>query len=120
MLKRTVICIGVLSVVLFFAAAIWLLAHPVPMVILRHWLGVSDRPRYVITYYDRNHDGEVDLEIHQADATDSDWGLIDTDFKGSYDSLWVNGVQGRSYPVHVPIPGGVSITKEVPQRYRAP
>ena len=120
MLKRTVICIGVFVGVVFLVAAIWLLAHPVPVMIVRHWFGVSDRPRYVITYYDRNHDGEVDLEIHQADATDSDWGLIDTDFKGSYDSLWVNGVQGRSYPVQVPIPGGVSITKEVPQKYRAP
>jgi hypothetical protein len=119
MLKRTVISIGVIAVVIFLVATVWLLAHPMPLVIVRHWFGISEGPRYVVTYYDRNHDGEVDLEIHRADATDSDWGLIDTGFKGSYDTLWVNGVQGRSYPVQVPIPDGVSITKEVPQKYRA-
>ena len=119
MLKRSIIwipvCVAVVSL-----AAFWLLTHPVPIMIMGRWFGVSDRPRYRITYYDRNHDGEVDFEIHQADATDSDWGLTDTDFKGFYDELWVNGVAGRSYPVQVPIPGGVTIAKEVPQKYRSP
>ncbi len=100
-----------------FLVLLALVKYPVPYMVVRHWLGVSDRPRYIITYYDRNHDGQVDLEIHKADATDSDWGLTDTNFSGYYNMLWVHGVQARSYPVQVPIPGGVSITKELPKEY---
>ncbi len=119
MLKRSTIWMTV-CVVVVFLTMFWLTKYPVLVMTVRHWLGVSDRPRYRITYYDRNHDGEVDLEIHQADATDSDWGLTDTDFKGYYDELWVNGVAGVSYTVQVPIPGGVSLAKEVPEKYRSP
>ena len=117
--RRTIAWLSI-TIVVCLLAAFWLLKFPVPNSIVRHWLGMSDRPSYVVTYYDRNHDGEVDLEIHKANATDSDWGLTDVHFTGAYDSLWVNGVQGRSYPVDVPIPGGVPIAKEVPERYRGP
>jgi hypothetical protein len=108
------------TLLVLFVVLLAVLRYPVPVNMVRHWRGISERPRYTITYYDRNHDGEIDLEIHQADATDSDWGLTDSDFKGFYNELWVNGVAGHSYPVQVPIPGGVPIAKEVPEKYRSP
>ena len=49
----------------------------------------SEHPRYVITYYDRNHDGIVDLEFHHAPGWgDADWGFIDSDYNTSYDILF--------------------------------
>jgi len=43
--------------------------------------------QYVVKYYDRNHDGVVDLEFHDIPgAMDAAWALVDTKFRGRYDS----------------------------------
>ena len=42
--------------------------------------------RYVVAYYDRNHDGIVDFELHDIPgAADAAWALSDTKFRGRYD-----------------------------------
>ncbi|HEX4697274.1 MAG TPA: hypothetical protein VH254_06340 [Candidatus Udaeobacter sp.] len=42
--------------------------------------------RYVVRYYDRNHDGKVDFELHDIPgAADATWALSDTKFRGRYD-----------------------------------
>jgi hypothetical protein len=42
-----------------------------------------EKDRYVVTYYDRNHDGIVDFELHRLPGTaDSTWALSDTKFRG--------------------------------------
>src|ERR1043166_8567299 len=72
-------------------------------------------PRYEMTYYDRNHDGIVDFEFHHAPGwADADWGFVDSDYNAEYDILFGPG----TYPpikVHVPVPGGVPITKKLPK-----
>lgn len=75
------------------------------------------QPIYAVTYYDRNHDGVVDLELHIAPGwADVNWGFIDTDLDGSYDLLFVDDA-GQSKPakVSVPCPAGVPIAKEIPK-----
>ena len=72
-------------------------------------------PRYEVTYYDRNHDGIADLEFHHAPGwADADWGLVDSDYNAEYDILFGPGYF-PSTKVHVPVPGGVRITKELPK-----
>ena len=45
-----------------------------------------EREHWVVTYYDRDHDGRVDFELHQLPGTaDSAWALSDTRFRGRYD-----------------------------------
>ena len=41
---------------------------------------------WVVTYYDRNHDGIVDFELHTLGSghADADWALSDTKFRGRY------------------------------------
>jgi hypothetical protein len=76
-------------------------------------------PRYVVTYYDRNHDGIVDLEFHHAPGWgDADWGFIDSDYDAEYDILFGPGFS-KPTKVHVPVPGGVPITKELPEELRS-
>jgi hypothetical protein len=75
----------------------------------------GQHPRYDVTYYDRNHDGIVDLEFHHASGwADADWGFADSDYNAEYDILFGPGFF-PSTKVHVPVPGGVPITKRLPK-----
>jgi hypothetical protein len=67
--------------------------------------------RYVITYYDRNHDGVVDFELHRLPGgADTDWALSDTKFRGRY-NLRINwGYALEKKRVDIPVPKNVKIT----------
>jgi len=56
------------------------------------------------TYYDRNHDGAVDLELHQFGCCDRDWALVDTHFNGRYDLKihWGYGLTKSKVDLAVP------------------
>lgn len=71
---------------------------------------------YVTSYYDRNHDGIVDVEYHHHRyATDSDWALIDTHFLGHFDTKALLLVYRRDMAVlPIPLPQNVSITTGQP------
>ena len=64
----------------------------------------------VTTYYDRNHDGKVDLELHQFGCCDRDWALVDTHFTGRYDLKvrWGYGLE-KSH-IDLPVPKNVHIS----------
>jgi hypothetical protein len=68
-------------------------------------------PRFVVTYYDRNHDGIVDLEFHRLPGgADTNWALIDTKCSGHYDRKIRLGVARFESPVYIPVPRHVPIT----------
>jgi hypothetical protein len=71
---------------------------------------------YVVTYYDRNHDGIVDLELHHLPGgADTDWALIDTRFSGHYDKEILMGIATQIRPVFfTPVPRNVPITSGRP------
>lgn len=63
-----------------------------------------------ISYYDRDKDGKVDLEVHQnLRASDADWELRDEDYDGRYDKKRSFGVGVFDTVVDVPVPVGVKI-----------
>lgn len=67
--------------------------------------------RYVVTYYDRNHDGVVDFEFHDIPGTaDAAWALSDTKFRGRYDLRLKFGYAFERESVSIPIPKNVKIT----------
>jgi uncharacterized protein YceK len=71
---------------------------------------------YVTTYYDRNHDGIVDFELHSLPGgCDTDWALSDTRFCGRYDLKIVWGYAHEKKRVDIPVPAGVPITSEFPE-----
>ena len=78
-------------------------------------LGACSR-QSVVTYYDRNHDGVVDFELHDDPGyAHARWGLIDTHFDGRYDALRVFAPGGKRFPVEVPVPrSGIQISQELP------
>ena len=80
-------------------------------------LGACSR-QSVVTYYDRNHDGVVDLELHDDPGyAHAQWGLIDTDFDGRYDVLEVFAPGGKRFPVEVFVQrNGIHISKELPKQ----
>ena len=70
---------------------------------------------WVTTYYDRNHDGIVDFELHElAGTADTAWALSDTKFRGRYDVRihWGYGLEKKQ--VDMPVPKGVKITPGQP------
>ncbi|MEY2579553.1 MAG: hypothetical protein QOI49_2377 [Verrucomicrobiota bacterium] len=74
-----------------------------------------ERDHYVITYYDRNHDGIVDFELHRLPGTaDSTWALSDTKFKGRYDVRLKFGYAFERESVRLPVPKHVKITPGKP------
>jgi hypothetical protein len=71
--------------------------------------------RYVTTYYDRNHDGIVDFELHRLPGgADTDWALSDTHFSGHYNLRIRWGYVLEKTKVNVPIPKNVPITSGEP------
>jgi hypothetical protein len=68
--------------------------------------------RWVVTYYDRNHDGVVDFELHTLGKghADADWALSDTKFRGCYDLRIHWGYVLEKKRVDIPVPKGVNIT----------
>jgi hypothetical protein len=71
--------------------------------------------RYVVTYYDRNHDGIVDFELHHLPGTaDSAWALSDTKFRGRYDVRLKFGYAFQRESVSIPVPKHVKITPRKP------
>ena len=69
-------------------------------------------PRFVVTYYDRNHDGIVDVELHRLPGgADTNWALIDTTFSGYYDRKVRLGNGRFETPVHIPVARHVPITQ---------
>jgi hypothetical protein len=70
---------------------------------------------YVTTYYDRNHDGIVDFELHHIPGgAETDWALSDTQFNGRYNLRIRWGYVMQKDPVDVPVPTGVKITPGSP------
>jgi hypothetical protein len=69
----------------------------------------------VVSYYDRNHDGVVDFELHDDPGyAHAQWGLIDTDFDGRYDVLQTFAPGGKRYTVEVFVPrNGIRISKQL-------
>jgi hypothetical protein len=67
--------------------------------------------RYVVTYYDRNHDGIVDFELHDIPgAADAAWALSDRKFRGRYDVRLKFGYAFERERVDIPVPKNVKIT----------
>jgi hypothetical protein len=76
---------------------------------------------YAVTYYDRNHDGKVDFELHHAvKAADADWALCDTHFRGRYDLRIRYSVGVVHEPVSLPVPTHVPIAPGRPPVYKIP
>ncbi len=78
--------------------------------------GPSPDSNYVITYYDRNQDGIVDVEFHHHRyATDSDWALIDTQFRGHFDLKSILGyARTDTSGLPIAVPRNVAITPGQP------
>jgi hypothetical protein len=66
--------------------------------------------REQISYYDRNGDGKVDLEIHHyLGVADADWSLQDDDYNGRYEKKILYGVGIIKSAVNLPVPTNVLI-----------
>ena len=71
--------------------------------------------RYVVAYYDRNHDGIVDFELHDIPgAADAAWALSDTKFRRRYDVRLKFGYAFERERVDIPVPKNVKITPGKP------
>src|SRR3954467_6847941 len=71
--------------------------------------------QYVTTYYDRNHDGIVDFELHDIPgAADAALGLTDTKFRGRYDVRLKFGYAFQREKVDLPVPKNVKIISDKP------
>jgi hypothetical protein len=65
-----------------------------------------------ISYYDRNHDGKVDLETHHyPGVADADWELLDENFNGRYEKKILFGIGVFESAVDIPVPSNVKIQK---------
>lgn len=72
----------------------------------------STRRRELISYFDRNRDGKVDLEKHKyPGVADTDWELRDNDYDGRFEKRILYGVAVGESPVDIPIPTGVRIER---------
>ena len=70
------------------------------------------RKREVVTYYDRNHDGLVDFELHDIPGmADAAWALSDTKFRGRYDVRLKFGYAFQRERVDIPVPKNVKVTQ---------
>jgi hypothetical protein len=75
-----------------------------------------EESHWVTTYYDRNHDGVVDFELHTLGTghVDADWALSDTNFRGRYDLRIHWGFVLEKKRVDIPVPKNVKITPGQP------
>ncbi|MEY2575174.1 MAG: hypothetical protein QOF80_661 [Verrucomicrobiota bacterium] len=77
--------------------------------------GALDEGRYVTTYYDRNHDGLVDFELHDIPRVSDDaWALSDSKLTGRYDVRLKFGYALERERVDMPVPRNVPITPGKP------
>ena len=76
------------------------------------------KAQWATTYYDRNHDGVVDFELHilGRGGADADWALCDSKFRGRYDLRIHWGVVFEKRPMSLPVPKNVPITAGKPPR----
>jgi len=66
--------------------------------------------REQISYYDRNGDGQVDLEKHHyRGVADADWELHDDDFNGRFEKKILFSVGVIESTVDLPVPKHVRI-----------
>jgi hypothetical protein len=71
--------------------------------------------RWEITYYDRDHDGRVDFELHRLPgAAESAWAFSDTHFRGRYDVKLTYSYVILRERVDMPVPRNVPITRGEP------
>ena len=70
---------------------------------------VPGRDLGVVTYYDRNSDGIVDLEFHDFGCCDRNWALVDTQFSGRYNVKVKWGYSLTTESTNVPVPSDVKI-----------
>jgi hypothetical protein len=95
--------------ILLFAAAVGACASPNTSEI------AAPKKRYVVAYYDRDHDGIVDFELHDIPgAADAAWALSDTKFRGRYDVRLKSGYTFERERVDIPVPKNVNITPGKP------
>jgi hypothetical protein len=75
-------------------------------------------PEEHVTYYDRNHDGLVDYELHVYGSGhfDQDWALVDTKFRGRYDLRVGWSIVIKKDPADAAIPKNVKITPGGPPK----
>ena len=94
--------LGLVALIVFLASCV---SHEAPAP--EHW---------VVTYYDRNHDGVVDFELHTLGSghADADWALSDTKFRGRYDLRIHWGYVLEKKRVDIPVPRNVKITPGQP------
>ena len=74
----------------------------------------SYRTTNATTYYDRNHDGIVDFELHNALVPDGAWTLCDTKFRRRYDLKTLYGYTVTTERIDLPVPRHVTITPGTP------
>src|SRR5256885_8619944 len=79
----------------------------------------SPPEHWTVRYYDRNHDGIVDYELHTLGSgmAHADWALIDTQFRGRYDLRVHWGYVFEKRRVDIPVPKNVKITPGKPPKY---
>src|SRR5437868_9925 len=80
--------------------------------------GKAPQPDWHVTYYDRNHDGIVDYELHTLGSgqADADWALIDTTFRGRYNLRVRWGITLEKRRLDVPVPEHAKITPGKPPK----
>lgn len=68
------------------------------------------RERSTTSYYDRNVDGQVDLEKHKhSGVADADWELRDDNYNGTYETRVDYGFAVRKSTVAIQVPTAVKI-----------
>jgi len=79
----------------------------------------SPPEHWTVTYYDRNHDGIVDYEVHTLGRgmADADWALVDTKFRGRYDLRVHWGYVLEKKKVDIPVAKDVKIMPGRPPKY---
>ena len=98
------------------------LMRPWTLILLLLLAGCASTPhntpelaRWVITYYDRDHDGRVDFELHRLPGTDDNaWAFSDTHFRGRYNVKITYSYAILRERVDLPVPRNVPITRGKP------
>jgi hypothetical protein len=65
----------------------------------------STKHRHLVSYFDRNGDGKVDLEKHKyPGGFDMDWELRDDNHDGKFEKKVLFGLVAKESQVDIPIP----------------
>jgi len=77
----------------------------------------STRYRQLVSYFDRNGDGKVDLEQHKYPGSfDMDWELRDDNYDGRFEKKVLFGYAITESQVDIHVPTGVEIEKKLPEQ----